>query len=224
MADLASLTLRTFARPSALSATPRPEVVARPEAGARPEAFEGAFPLAERQVMLLVHRQMFALAGPGPDLDDLIQTALEQLLSAPFEGRSSFKTFCHAVCYRVWLKHLRSRYRFMKRFFVTDTVPEFADEQMNADASLEERERMRRLYQALDRITPKRRAVLTLFEFSGLSTAEIAQIVEAPEPTVRTRLRDARRQLKDQLDRDGYFGEGRLGSPAARAEADNGSD
>jgi RNA polymerase sigma-70 factor, ECF subfamily len=195
---VASLTLRTLTRPEA------------PEAPVRPEAATArALPLPEREVMLLVHRQMFTLAGPSPDLDDLIQTALEQLLTANFEGRSSFKTFSYAVCFRVWNKHLRSRYRFFARFFTTDTAFEVADDQMSVEASLEERERTARLYAALDRITPKRRAVLTLFELSGLSTAEIATIVDAPEPTVRTRLRDARRQLEGLLKDDSYFGKGK---------------
>jgi RNA polymerase sigma factor (sigma-70 family) len=169
---------------------------------------------------VLVHRQMFAFAGPGSDLDDLVQTALEQLLSAPFEGRSSYRTFCHGVCYRVWLKHLRSRYRFRARFSMAEAVPDAMDEQMNAEASLEERERMGRLYAALARVTPKRRAVLTLTEFSGLSTAEIATIVDASEPTVRSRLRDARRQLADLLKSDPYFGDSAISSHSVPVESE----
>jgi len=210
---VASLSLLTLTRPEAPKASSRAEAVTA-----------GALPLPEREVMLLVHRQMFALAGPGPDLDDLIQTALEQLLTASFEGRSSFKTFCHAVCYRVWLKHLRSRYRFLARFFMSDAAIEVADDQMSVEASLEERERTSRLYAALDRITPKRRAVLTLFELSGLSTAEIATIVDAPEPTVRTRLRDARRQLEGLLRDDAYFGAGKPRSPSPEEEVQHGVD
>jgi RNA polymerase sigma-70 factor, ECF subfamily len=178
------------------AATTAPERVT--EAGSRS--------LGDRELVLLVHRQMLTLAGPGSDLDDLVQTALEQLLRARFEGRSSFSTFSHAVCYRVWLKHLRFRYRFRARFLETESPPEVVDDHVNAEASLEERERIGRLYAALERITPKRRAVLTLFEIGGTPTAEIARIVGAPEPTVRTRLRDARRQLEEILRQDSYFG------------------
>lgn len=149
---------------------------------------------------------MLTLAGPGPDLDDLVQTALEQLLRARFEGRSSFSTFSHGVCYRVWLKHLRFRYRFRARFLAADAPPDVADEHLNAESTLEQRQRIQRLYAALERITPKRRAVLTLFEIDGLPTAEIARIAGAPEPTIRTRLRDARRQLEEILRGDSYFG------------------
>lgn len=188
-----------------------------PELGASPEQErpQGTFsgPLTEREVVLLVYRQMRTLAGPSPDLDDLVQTALEQLLRAHFERRSSFSTFSYGVCYRVWLKHLRFRYRFLARFLVTDQPPEVADDHVDAEASLEARERIGRLYAALERITPKRRAVLTLFELGGHSIVEIAQIVGAVEPTVRTRLRDARRQLEELLRQDDYFGASSEGTP-----------
>lgn len=214
---VAALTLRMLTRPDV------PQALMPVEAAkAQPEASN--LPLPEREVMQLVHRQMFMLAGPGPDLDDLIQTALEQLLSANFEGRSSFKTFSHAVCFRVWHKHLRSRYRFLARFFTSDTLFEVADDQMSVEASLEERERTARLYAALDRITPKRRAVLTLADLSGLSTAEIATIVGTSEPTVRSRLRDARRQLQGLLKDDAYFGVAKAASGNPDEEVQHGFD
>lgn len=162
-------------------------------------------PLTSQELVLLVYRQMRTLAGPGRDLDDLVQTALEQLLRARFEGRSAFSTFSHGVCYRVWLKHLRFRHRFRLRFLEVGAPPDIADEDPAVDATLEEKERAQRLYAALDRITPKRRAVLTLFEIAGLPTKEIARIVDASEPTVRTRLRDARLQLEALLKADEYF-------------------
>lgn len=166
------------------------------------------YPLGDRELVLLVYRQMRTLAGPSPDLDDLVQTALEQLLRGRFEGRSSLSTFTHGVCYRVWLKHKRFRYRFRLRFAEEDAPPDVADDHVSAESTLEERERIARLYAALERITPKRRAVLTLFEIGGVPTAEIARIVEVPEATVRTRLRDARRQLEAVLREDSYFGPG----------------
>lgn len=216
---VAVLTLRTLTPDVPEASILTEGVSARPEASTA-----SSLPLSEREVMQLVHRQMFTLAGPGPDLDDLIQSALEQLLSAKFEGRSSFKTFSHAVCFRVWHKHLRSRYRFFARFFTSDTLFEVADDQMSAEASLEERERTARLYAALDRITPKRRAVLTLADLSGLSTAEIATVVGASEPTVRSRLRDARRQLEGLLKDDPYFGEGKSSSRGPKEEVQHGVD
>jgi len=217
---VAALTLRTLIHPDVPEAPIPTETTA-----AHPDASLGwSLPITEREVMQLVHRQMFTLAGPGPDLDDLIQTALEQLLSAKFEGRSSFKTFSHAVCFRVWHKHLRSRYRFFARFFTSDIVFEVADDQMSALASLEERERTARLYSALARMTPKRRAVLTLADLNGLSTTEIATIVEASEPTVRSCLREARRQLASLLKDDAYFGEATVRSSQRDEEEHHGVD
>jgi RNA polymerase sigma-70 factor (ECF subfamily) len=47
----------------------------------------------------------------------------------------------------------------------------------------------------LDRLPEKKRAVFVLHELEGLAPAEIAEIVDAPVLTVRTRLFYARKEL-----------------------------
>jgi RNA polymerase sigma-70 factor, ECF subfamily len=58
--------------------------------------------------------------------------------------------------------------------------------------SLEVRERMRML-------SPTFREALWLFVVEGLSIREIAEILDIPEATVKTRIHRAKAQLKDQL-------------------------
>ncbi len=58
--------------------------------------------------------------------------------------------------------------------------------------SLEVRERMRML-------SPTFRQALWLFVVEGLSIREIAEILDIPEATVKTRIHRAKAQLKDQL-------------------------
>jgi RNA polymerase sigma-70 factor (ECF subfamily) len=65
----------------------------------------------------------------------------------------------------------------------------------------EDRELVR---QALQRIEPRRRAVLVLRYFAGLDSKEIGRILELPDSTVRSQLRTARRQLAWELKRAGY--------------------
>ncbi len=67
-------------------------------------------------------------------------------------------------------------------------------------------ERYRRLYGALEQVSKKRRAVVALHDIAGLGVSEIAQIVDAKEATVRTRLRDGRKKLAQCLKADEYFG------------------
>jgi RNA polymerase sigma factor (sigma-70 family) len=162
--------------------------------------------IPDRELMLLVYHQMRTLVGPRPELDDLVQTALEQLLVARFEGRCKFTTFTHAVCYRVWMKHLRWKYRWRRVFQLSlgDQVPD-AISGDNPLSKILAQERLQHFYAALDKVSPKRRAVVILRDLGGEDIAAIATIVNANELTVRSRLRDGRKQLCELLQGNVYF-------------------
>jgi RNA polymerase sigma-70 factor (ECF subfamily) len=161
----------------------------------------------ESELLLLIYRQMRSLVGPHPDLDDLVQTALEQVLLAKFEGRSRLSTFTHSICFRVWMKHLRSLYRWRSVFsFQADEEPRHSVETRTPLSEVEAEERLRHFYRVIERISPKRRAVVLLHDISGEDIPTIAQIVGTSEATVRTRLRDGRKRLKELLEGDVYYG------------------
>jgi len=58
------------------------------------------------------------------------------------------------------------------------------------------------LHRALGRMSEKYRAVLVLYYLEGIESAQIARIVQTNELTVRSRLRDGRKQLLELLGRD----------------------
>jgi RNA polymerase sigma-70 factor (ECF subfamily) len=64
------------------------------------------------------------------------------------------------------------------------------------------------VYEALDRLPPAKRAVLVMHDLEGLSFSEIALAVGANERTLRSRLRDGRRKLAEQLRNDPLFASG----------------
>lgn len=160
-------------------------------------------------VFATIYRQMRSLAGKTQDFDDLVQAALEQAhRSLPrFEARAHVSTWTFRVCYQVWLKHLRWHRRFFARFSFADGAREIdvQDPSPTANETLERAEKLARLKRALDRIQPKRRAVVILHDLEGLAVSEIAEIVDAKPLTVRSRLRDGRRRLAEELARDPYF-------------------
>jgi RNA polymerase sigma-70 factor (ECF subfamily) len=164
-----------------------------------------------RELFELVHRQMRGFVGPRPDLDDLVQTAFWELREAleRFQGRASVATYSHAVCYRVWLKHLRWTSRWLRRFAFTlqGELPETSHDSPGPLELMQQRERYQRLYRALETITPKRRAVVVMHDLGGLSIEEIAEVVSAKPATVRSRLRDGRKLLGVALRADPYFGD-----------------
>ena len=61
--------------------------------------------------------------------------------------------------------------------------------------------------ESVERLSPKRRAVVVLHDLEGIGVDEIAVIVDANVLTVRSRLRDGRRDLCRLLASDPYFGD-----------------
>lgn len=177
------------------------------------------------EVLRLLYRQMHALAGRSQDLDDLVQMAAEQVFRSldSFEGRSAPSTWTYRICYHTLLKSRRFYQRWFRRFVHADDVEADAEHLPSASAPdgeqlLERRERAVRLRAALEKVSPKRRAVVILHDLEELDIAEIAEIVRANERTVRSRLRDGRRQLAEELESDPFFGVEACSASTSRQE------
>jgi RNA polymerase sigma-70 factor, ECF subfamily len=163
---------------------------------------------APADLLRLLYRQVRSLAGPRPDLDDLVQAAAERALKAlpRFEGRSALSTWTYGIAYRTLLDHDRWFRRWRKRFSFSEDlrVPE-PETERDSEAAAFELARARRLHDALERLPPAKRAVVVLHDLEGVEMREIANIVDANERTVRSRLRDGRRKLLELLQADPLF-------------------
>jgi len=161
--------------------------------------------LSERQLFEAVHRRMRSLAGStAPDLDDLVQLAAEQVFrSLPsFDGRSELLTCVYAVCYRVLLTQRRWYRRWRLRFTLQREDDPMPRAEPLPSVALEARERAQLLQAALAKMSDKYRVVVVLHDLEELSVKEVVHIVGANELTVRSRLRDGRRQLLRLLQAD----------------------
>ncbi|MCG5053002.1 MAG: RNA polymerase sigma factor [Myxococcales bacterium] len=111
-----------------------------------------------------------------------------------FDGRHP-AAWLYRVAHNVVRNHRRAAW--LKRLVFMDTSdPElpFVDERTTS-AAHEEAERLRALQVLLDRMEPKRRAALWMFEVEGASGEEIAEVQGVPLNTVWSRLRLARQDL-----------------------------
>jgi RNA polymerase sigma-70 factor (ECF subfamily) len=165
--------------------------------------------ITDEVLFALLYRQTRALAGwMQPELDDLVQTAAEQVTrSLPsFAGDCELSTWTWQICYRTVLKHRRWYRRWLRRFAFTldGRVPETLCEETPQNA-LESKARIDRLGAAVARLSPKRRAVVVLHDLEGVAIVEVSRIVGAGELTVRSRLRDGRRELARLLRDDPCF-------------------
>jgi RNA polymerase sigma-70 factor, ECF subfamily len=173
-------------------------------------------PLADRAVdwdavVALVPRQMRSLVGPSRELEDLTQAALEQVARSmdAFEGQASFSTFTYRICTHVALNHWRSWRRWIARFEAWgEGLPReasLADVSASASERLLLAERGRRLHAALEKLSPAKRLTLTLVDLEEFPIAQVAEILECAEGTIRSRLAAARLDLYQRLRRDPLF-------------------
>ena len=181
------------------------DLVARSQAGDA-EAFRELYRTHRPHVARLIQR----ILGPDSEVEDVIQEAFIQVhRSLPsFQGTALLSTWIHRVAVNVALQHIRKRKRQRAGPVVMTSEP---PEPTTGDVVPEEdvlwRDRMRKLYAALEQLSPKKRAVFALHEIEGLSAEEIAKVMRAPLITVRTRLFYARKALYAALAVDPAFRE-----------------
>lgn len=112
-----------------------------------------------------------------------------------FSGASKLSTWIFAIAYRIAMKALH------RQDEAVETPPD--DNRMGVGAGTDELTGQMRiqaaLKRAIDALPPDQRAVVDLTYFHELGYREIAEILQCPVGTVKTRMFHARRQLKRQL-------------------------
>lgn len=159
-----------------------------------------AFTQLYEQTRTQAWRVLFRVVGRSPDLEDLVQEAYVQLMRAlkSYRGEAKVTTFLHRVCMNVGLMHLRSRRRRPEE--LTDTPPEGAtSEALDPERAAKVRQAERIMRLALARLSPDKAAVFVYHEVMGLKPEEIAELVEAPANTVRSRLGRARQDFTEAV-------------------------
>jgi RNA polymerase sigma-70 factor (ECF subfamily) len=158
-------------------------------------------------LVVVVRNQVRSLVGPTRDLEDLTQATLEQIVRAidGFEGRCDLRTFTYRIASRVVMNHWRSLKRYFRRFVAAvEDAPDPATEEHDP-AGLLERQRAKRLHHHLERLSAEQRLVVVLADLEEMPASAIAEIVECPEATVRSRLKRGRADLARRLMRDPLF-------------------
>lgn len=109
-----------------------------------------------------------------------------------FDGRSAFSTWAHRVTTNACLDELRRRGRRPKVAEVLDDVAPASDPADVAAASVD-------VDAALATLTPEFRAAVVLRDLCALDYAEIAEVLEVPVGTVRSRIARGRAAVAAHL-------------------------
>ncbi len=140
-----------------------------------------------------VRNYLFRLAGASV-LDDLVQETFLKVWRHmdSFDGRSNPRTWIHRIAHNVAIDRFRDKFPELHEAAVDRTAaygpsPELAD----------------LVTKALGALSETLRPTFTLFYHQGFSVIEVAETLEIPEGTVKTRLHHGREKFAEFLRQNG---------------------
>lgn len=142
------------------------------------------------------------VTGSREDAEDVAQEAFVQayLKLSSFRRDSAFYTWLYRIAFNVAVTRQRKK-RPARSLEATREAggAEPIDGGDSPDERMLREERSQRVHAALAAVSEEHRAILVLREMEGCCYETIAEVLDLPVGTVRSRLHRARMQLKDQL-------------------------
>jgi RNA polymerase sigma-70 factor, ECF subfamily len=174
-----------------------PEFLSRLRAGDR-AAFEELVRTHQHRIYALALRML----GNAAEAQDVAQEAFLRAHRglAEFRGEARLSTWLYAIASRLCLNRLAGSERRLARHG-EETLTRLPDGRPGPDQALERDEIEEALHRAIGELAEERRIVVILRDVEGLAYEEIAEALELPVGTVRSRLHRARLDLKEKLER-----------------------
>jgi RNA polymerase sigma-70 factor (ECF subfamily) len=196
--------IRTAFFTSRADTEPAPETLeiaalVRQTLGGDSAAFEGVILRYERRVIRLATKLLGATEDAQDAAQEVFLRAYKYLhrldLQKPIDPWLMRMTV--NVCRNIG----RHRQRRLKTFCESDTTQTPAvDSASNPYRDVVEEQERQMLWKALNSLPEKERIAITLRDLEGLSTSEVAVILETSESTVRSQISRARVRMKDAID------------------------
>lgn len=181
------------------------ELVTRSQRG-DPAAFDRLVDLYQDRLYNYVAR----MVHDPTEAEDLTQEAfVKAFRNLPsFRGASTFQTWLYRIASNLIIDAARRRRRrantcSLEAPLEGDEGPLLREQEdvstPGPARDLETAELQRQVHQAIQQLPPRLRSVVVLYELQGLSYEEIAEILGCPLGTVKSRLFNARMELKQRL-------------------------
>ncbi|MCL6474306.1 MAG: sigma-70 family RNA polymerase sigma factor [Firmicutes bacterium] len=168
------------------------------------EAFDELVRRYEKQAYNLAYR----LSGNYDDASDVVVEAFVRVFQGlhTFRGEANFGTWLHRVVVNTFLdmrKRSKGRHNVSLEEQLEldgDTLTrQIEDTSPGPEELVEQEEREEVLQKAIAQLPPERRILIVLYHFENLSYEEIAQMLNLPVGTVKSRLNRARLALREIL-------------------------
>lgn len=145
-----------------------------------------------------VYNAAFWVVRRAEDASDVCQTAFLKAAERIDDYDPRFRFF--SWLYRIALNEALNLVRDHGRVEELDERAEWPDQGAGPEEQLQAAQRSRRLQEALMKLSTRDRVVVSLRHFSELSYAEIAEVLDIDEKTVKSRLFEARQRLRTLLE------------------------
>jgi len=146
-----------------------------------------------------VYRVAVHMMRNHEDADDVVQETFLRAYRAldRFRGDASMGTYLYRTVTNVCLNRLRARDRARRFLGLLSWHGQKSSPPPSRELLASEATEVVRA--AVGSLPPKLRAALVLSEFEGLTAPQIAEVLQIPDGTVRSRLHLARAKLREKL-------------------------
>jgi RNA polymerase sigma factor (sigma-70 family) len=162
----------------------------------------------------VVYRVARGITGSGSDAEDIVQETFLRAfkhIGTYSPDQAAFRTWVLTIARNLSINLFHSLKRRAARFLDVSGSDSEGDQPRsldlyavagnpNPEMLMLERERMRRLETAMDKLPRRQRAVLVLKAYEGLSYAEIAAIMETSASSVESLIFRARKRITELLE------------------------
>lgn len=147
-----------------------------------------------RLMQARVYAYCYSLLGNEEDAEELASETFFQVWKSAgkFKGSSKATTWIFGIARNLCMNHLRKKKIQFLELMEGDAVYEPEKEESEYDPEL--------VKKAMERLNPLHREVLYLAYYEEMPYAKIAEILGIPENTVKTRVFNAKRRLKELIE------------------------
>lgn len=159
-----------------------------------------------------VYNMAFRLSGNRTDAEDLTQEAFYRAYRsfADYEGDRPFENWIFRIVTRLFLDLLRNRRRRVKSVsYDTPLVTaggednlffDMADDKPDPEQTMMRESFSEDLQKALDSLTAEQRLLVTLADVEGMPYKDIADLLDKPVGTIRSRLHRTHKLIRARLE------------------------
>jgi len=165
----------------------------------------GALDALYQRYSRVVYGVALRILGEADLAEDVVQETFWRVWrrSGTFQpGRGQVAAWIFGIAHNLSVDELRRQRSRPRPVYDTDetaVLRDLEDSRMDVEAEALENERGRLIAAALQQITAEQREAIELAYFGGLSQSEIAERLQSPIGTIKTRIRLGMRKLRDIL-------------------------